>query len=932
MLERLPNRVRWPERSNPMRKTTHLALALTSLLAPSLALATENHGDFTGPDVHFLQVSETTQTVGDPEPIWGAPILAGAGDQLAFFPTAFTSLCTPGTSDTTSSVLTTTIQAQGTGTIDNLALAESGDAVLTAFPPFGTPATNASAALTGTVTVVETTAGPIAPVVIPFSGTFTPSASFALPGNFGTSLWNGTIGINVAGVVPNATRVELALDNTLTSNCAAGNTSAKIQKKTVSGPSVAITVNPIECDLEINKTCCVTQPVLPDLGQCEGDMVSMTMEFTGDKCSASNNDQGYSFKCHGKRKVEAPASIDFHDPSNVATPASDIEIGEEVVFTNSGGTLGDYTRFHVDGPWGYGQSLRINTSCEKAFQCGDQFGAFEVTGFESTLGGVVDCNAPPPPPVCAGIGDPIGSPCDAKLVDMVLEYNGRTCQSPLPNPQNGEASCSGDSTGASNVSVVYTGMFSYKQKLSPASNINDGDRIRVTSTWKGGLFPNQEYRITDSSGVLQTVGFHVSCSQPLALGDQFGPFKLVEFTTKNGTHKELGTGGDGRLEACEVPLAPPKPHCTSDLSEITLVYIGNLLDLGCSVSNNQSGYASCSGVADPGDPVSIVLGSGLASDTTGPIEFGDLVTITPASGSTLPTFTSLDVTGAGGSQDISFKTSCHKPLSLGDRFGSFVVYGMDRTEDGPITLGGNVQYQYTVTNPNALPVDNVTVNDSELGTVASGVTLAPGASQTFIATGTLLGTTTNVATVDGDILGDLCTQAEDEVTTTVIVPPSGAFTCSCGQSLTELTLKWDGAQTVAVKVWDGPVGSTLLNDWATVPPGSKRTASGFTAEDATYEIFDSTGTTKLGESKFKLTCQDHQMNGVEDCGKAQGNGKYDDPGLINTWILDGMVDDNETLSCTPTVVGPPPMCGFGPEALVAVAALTWLNRRRFRRE
>ena len=126
-----------------------------------------------------------------------------------------------------------------------------------------------------------------------------------------------------------------------------------------------------------------------------------------------------------------------------------------------------------------------------------------------------------------------------------------------------------------------------------------------------------------------------------------------------------------------------------------------------------------------------------------------------------------------------------------------------------------------MTNPNELPVDNVTVNDSELGAVASGVTLALGASPTFVATGTLLGTTANVATVDGDILGDLCTQAEDEVTTTVIVPPSGAFTCSCGQSLTEPKLKWDGARSVSVKVWDGPPGSppASTSPWPPWPPG-----------------------------------------------------------------------------------------------------------------
>jgi hypothetical protein len=917
-----------------MRKATPLALLLAGLLAPSLAFATVNYGDFLGTGVDFLQVSETTQTAGDPEPLWGTPSLAGTGDQLAFFPPAFTSQCASGGSDATASLLTTTIQAQGSGTIDNVVLVENGDVVLFAIPPPGTAATNASAALSGTITVVEDSSGPIAPVVIPFSGTISPVGTFSLPTYLGTSLWDGTIAIDVAGVVPNATKVELALDNSLSSNCAPGTSNAKIQKKVVSGPSVAIMVNPIACDLQINKTCCVTQPVLPDLGQCEGDMVSMTMKFTGDKCSASNNDQGYSFKCHGKRKVEAPASISSHDPNLLTSASSGIQLGDEVLFSSSAGTLGDSTRFKVTGPWGLGQWLKIDTSCEKAFQCGDKFGAFEVAGFDSTLGGVVDCdNLPPPPqPACATGGDPVGTPCDAKVIDMVLEYHGKACQNPLPNPQGGNASCSGSAAGKSNVSVVYTGPFADRQKIAPASNLNDGDRIRVSATWKGGMFPNQSFLISDAGGVLQEVGFHISCSQPLALGDEFGSFKLVEFTTKNGTHAELGTGGDGRLEACEVPLVPPKPHCTSDLTELTLVYIGNLLDLGCSVSNNQSGYASCSGVADPGDPVSIVPGAGLSADNTGPIEFGDLVTITPSSGSTLPTFTAVQVTGAGGSQDVSFKTSCHKPLSLGDRFGSFVVYGMDRKDDGPITLGGNIQYQYTVTNPNALPVDNVTVDDSELGQIVSGVTLAPGESQTFVATGTLLGTTTNIATVNGDILGDYCTEGEDQVTTQVIVPPSSAFTCSCGQSLTELTLIWDGTQTVDVKVWDGAPGtSTLRHSWNDVPPGGKRTASGFTATDATYEIFDSTGTVKLGESKFRLTCQDAAMNGIEDCGKYEGDGKDNTAGLINTWILDGMIDDNETLACTPTVVAPPPSCGFGPEALVAVVGLMWLRRRQLKR-
>jgi hypothetical protein len=235
-----------------MRNRFFLASALAGLLAPSLAGATVNHGDFLGAGLDFLQVSETTQSAGDAEPLWSTPQLAGAGNQLAFFPPAFTSVCAAGGSDTTSSLLTTTIQAQGTNTLNNLVLAENGDVVLITSPPFGNANTNASAALSGTITVLEDSSGPIAPVVIPFNGTISPVGTFALPTHFGTNLWNGTIAIDIAGVVPNATKIELALDNTLTTNCAPGATSAKIQKKVVSGPSVAIMVNPIDCDLELN--------------------------------------------------------------------------------------------------------------------------------------------------------------------------------------------------------------------------------------------------------------------------------------------------------------------------------------------------------------------------------------------------------------------------------------------------------------------------------------------------------------------------------------------------------------------------------------------------------------------------------------------------------------------------------------------------------
>jgi len=906
-------------------------LIVLSLFASPPAFATVNHGDFLGTSVDFNDVSETTQSGGDAEPLWGAPTLAGSGDQLLFTPIAFISQCAAGASDTTSSELTTTISAHPGGHIDNIMLAENGDVTLTKFPPFGDATTNASAALSGTVTVTETTSGPITPVVIPFTGTFTPSASFALPTSFGTKLWSGNITINVSASVANATVAVLALDNDLAANCGAGNTSAKIQKKVVSGPAVAILVNPIECELAVEKTCCVTQPVLPDLDICDGQLEHLILEYTGDKCQGSSCNQGGAFQCYGRHEIGEPADVYvLYNSSTSVTPNSNLQHGDIIDVSNSSGILPSWTTLKVTDEWWRKQTIKIETSCNRAFQCGDVLGAFTVVGMESTLGGVVDCNAPPPAPECSPSGDSPGTPCDAKLVDMVLEYTGQACQVPLANPQLGEATCSGDATGATNVGVTYAGKFGYAHTVMPASGINNGDRIRVTSTLQsGGLFPNQKLLISDGSGVRQTVEFHVSCSKPLALGDEFGSFKIVEWTTKNGTTLALGSSDPGPFETCEVPLAPPGPHCTSDLQGLTLVYIGDYLNAGCTVSNPQGGYGTCSGVADPGDPVSVSIEPGLTATPDDQIEFGDLVTIATDSNGDLPGLTNLTVTGAGGSQTIQIKTSCYKPLSLGDRFGAFVVFGMDREEEGPISLGGNVQYQYKVTNPSDVSVDNIQVSDDQLGVIASGISLPPGGMQTFTKSATLYGTTDNVATVTGDSDGNFCAPGTDTVTVGVLAPPQGSFSCS--EPISELTMIWNGSQTVDIKAWKGAVGGILLNTFDDVAPGDAITVSGLGTTTPVWEIFDSAGTVKLGESKFDLTCNDTSMNSLEDCGKENGNLKYNYSNLNNDWLLEGMVDSNEELACTPGLVPNPPACGFGPELVLLMPGLMWLHRRRLRK-
>jgi uncharacterized repeat protein (TIGR01451 family) len=297
--------------------------------------------------------------------------------------------------------------------------------------------------------------------------------------------------------------------------------------------------------------------------------------------------------------------------------------------------------------------------------------------------------------------------------------------------------------------------------------------------------------------------------------------------------------------------------------------------------------------------------------------------------------TEFDVTGAGGTQSIEMHTSCSKPLNLGDRFGSMVVFAMDRKDDGPISLGGVVEYQYKVTNTGPIPVDDITVTDDQVdsGPIASGFTLAPGEMTTLFDTRTLFSTTVNVATVTGERNGEMCQDVTDSVEVIVTAPPAGPY--ECNKPMKRLAMIWDGLQDVRVVVWKGAVGSTELADIPLVAPGEVVDVGGFATapNDVIWEIFEpAPSNVKIGESKFHLSCSDPDMNGVEDCGRNLGNGKNNDPALINDWLLEKIVDSGGVLDCTPnSVVAPPLLCGLGFELVLILPPLVYARTRRRRR-
>lgn len=224
-----------------------VALAAALWLAGS-AGATAIHGSFVGTNYTFGtpgasgQLVQETSNAGDPEPLFGAPVVSG--NVLLFSPTAFTASASGagGFVDTGSQLQFELIGNTAGDFIDKITIQEFGDAV---FVGGGTAATGGFINMTFFVTVLEVNGSAITPIVTSVAGTFTVGPFFDLVSNPGTTLWKGEAVIDVDAVlaansiVGSATKVRVAADNDLYAYSEAG-TLAKIQKKVTNG--VVITV------------------------------------------------------------------------------------------------------------------------------------------------------------------------------------------------------------------------------------------------------------------------------------------------------------------------------------------------------------------------------------------------------------------------------------------------------------------------------------------------------------------------------------------------------------------------------------------------------------------------------------------------------------------------------------------------------------------
>jgi hypothetical protein len=202
-----------------------------------------NYGSFSGLDVNFLNVSESTIT--ENTALYRDPIVSL--NTIDFNPQGFGAFASgAGGFDLTDGELTMIIQANPGKSIPSINFWEVGDFTL-AGP--GTAATWVDVTANFYINVYEVNGSPITPLNINGSMTFAPVANglLTLPLNPGVGdPWSGAYSLDLdaalalAGYTGGATRVSFKLDNELFALSEAG-TVARIQKKDFQG-SVGIEV------------------------------------------------------------------------------------------------------------------------------------------------------------------------------------------------------------------------------------------------------------------------------------------------------------------------------------------------------------------------------------------------------------------------------------------------------------------------------------------------------------------------------------------------------------------------------------------------------------------------------------------------------------------------------------------------------------------
>ena len=173
-----------------------------------------------------------------------------------------------------------------------------------------------------------------------------------------------------------------------------------------------------ECTLEVTKTCFVPPPQMES--DCQGEVISMVLEYTGLGCAATTNEQEGKVSCTGGANGANPVDITVTDKkklNRIYADVLDVPLnGTVLVAASHAGKeeLAGDTRVHIFDPatGALIEEIVFHTSCSKPLNVGDQFGSVKIVELTTTEGGL------PAPPAPADVA----SECTVMAPGEVVEF------------------------------------------------------------------------------------------------------------------------------------------------------------------------------------------------------------------------------------------------------------------------------------------------------------------------------------------------------------------------------------------------------------------------------------------------------------------------------------------------------------------------------
>ncbi len=472
------------------------------------------------------------------------------------------------------------------------------------------------------------------------------------------------------------------------------------------------------------------------------------------------------------------------------------------------------------------------------------------------------CTPTPPAPAdnCTFAPSPAPS-CDTlnKPTSLTFKYTGGGCGAST-NPQGGKATCSG-SINPNLPAAVSTSNSGYS--INPTTVSPNGE-----FTVSASSFSSNSFFTLRNGSTAEQLKIHTSCSQVLQVGNVFGSLTLVAFSGQRGGSEvtyfyEVSNQGDPLtgVTVTDDPLGP----------------IGGPITLPAGGTQTFQKVTRITQTTTNTGTVLGTLANGQVctdSDTaTVTVEVPDRCDLSSTNlvfgGKEVKT----KITNSGVDDLVISRISITWPQANG--FLDEIKRGGDTIHKG--------NFSWTSAVPTAV-IDSGWEGNLDKREIKAGD--AKELKFKFQNNVTSQGAYKIVVEFD---LGCVV-----EITYT---PGGSGQTFTCSKPINQLSMIWNGGQPVNVIAYKGAVGSTVLGTFPNVANGQTVTVPGYAGSpnDVIWEIF-AAGGSKIGESTFHVSCSDVDMNGADDCGKPEGDGKAKS-GYLNTWLFKGMVDSNETLTC-----------------------------------